>query len=322
MKYAAVFAVMALPLCANDTLVTLGAGGLVPLKSAAIAMESEDLQISIRQITVRYVFRNKTARGIDAPAAFPLPLLNGGDLEDDPMHLPSKDPVNFVDFKISVDGKPVQPSVEVRATFDEKDITDRLSALGLPISVADKRFEAALSRLSRTQRDQLEKHSWIECDEGHPRRCGAYWITHVQYYWVQHFPAGAALTVEHRYKPVVGGSYIPATYSGASSIKPYCGGADALARIAAYKKSHPAKTRDEIVLYEDRIQYILTTANNWNGPIGSFHLSVVTATPDDILVTCTPGLKRVTATQYEFSQPNFRPEKELDLLILTGSRER
>ena len=38
----------AAPLFANDTLVTLGAGGLVPLKSAGIAMESEDLQISTR----------------------------------------------------------------------------------------------------------------------------------------------------------------------------------------------------------------------------------------------------------------------------------
>jgi hypothetical protein len=49
-------AVTAWPLCANDTLVTLGAGGLVPLRSGEIAMESEDLQVSIGQITVRYVF--------------------------------------------------------------------------------------------------------------------------------------------------------------------------------------------------------------------------------------------------------------------------
>jgi hypothetical protein len=320
MKAAAIFALITFPLCANDTLVTLGAGGLVPLKSAAIAMESEDLQISVRQITVRYIFRNKSGYDIDATVAFPLPELNGGDLENVPMHLPSKDPVNFVDFKISVDGRPVQPSVDVRASFDGKGITDRLAALGLPVSVADKRFEAALARLSRAQQGQLEKDSWIECDEDKPRRCGAYWMTDVQYYWVQHFPAGAAVAVEHSYKPVVGGSYIPATYSGASTIKPYCGGPDALARIAAYKKSHPAKTRDDIVLYENRIQYILTTANNWSGPIGSFHLSVGAESPEDIVVTCMPGLKRVTPTRYEFSQADFRPAKELDLLILTASR--
>jgi hypothetical protein len=79
---------------------------------------------------VRYVFRNNTGHDIDATVAFPLPEVNGGDLENVPMQLPSKDPVNFVDFKISVDGRPVQPSVEVGASFKKKDITDRLAGLG------------------------------------------------------------------------------------------------------------------------------------------------------------------------------------------------
>lgn len=33
----------------DDTLVTLGAGGLIPLKTSKIAMEVEDLQIPIHQ---------------------------------------------------------------------------------------------------------------------------------------------------------------------------------------------------------------------------------------------------------------------------------
>jgi hypothetical protein len=131
---------------------------------------------------VRYVFRNNTGHDIDATVAFPLSEVNGGDLENVPMHLPSKDPINFVDFKISVDGRPVQPSVEVGATFKKKDITDRLAGLGLPIAVADKLFETALARLSRAQQTKLEKDNWVECDEGQPRRCGAYWSTRVQYY--------------------------------------------------------------------------------------------------------------------------------------------
>jgi len=313
---AALLVALAWPLAANDTMVTLGAGGLVPVKSTAIAMESEDLQISIRQISIRYVFRNKMNRDIDAVVAFPLPALDGGDLDNEPMRLPSKDPVNFVDFKLSVAGKPVRPSVEIRASFDGKDITDDLRALGLPLAVADKTFDAALKRLPADKRNQLEKDSWIECS-GEPSHCGAYWTSHIRYYWTQHFPAGAAVTVQHSYRPVVGGSYIVRGDSGASSVKPYCGGETALAQIAQQQKRQPATSPADTVLNENTIQYILTTANNWSGPIGNFRLTITAEGPDDIVLTCMPGLKRVSPTRYELTQANFRPEKELELLILT-----
>jgi hypothetical protein len=53
---------------------------------------------------------------VDAVVAFPLPALDGGDLDNEPMRLPSTDPGNSVDFKLSVKGRPVQPSVEVRVS--------------------------------------------------------------------------------------------------------------------------------------------------------------------------------------------------------------
>src|SRR5437879_375004 len=82
---------------ANDTLVTLGAGGLVPLKSTSVVMESEDLQISASEIRVQYKFRNDSDRDVRAMVGFPLPELDGGDVENSPMHLPSRDSKNFVD---------------------------------------------------------------------------------------------------------------------------------------------------------------------------------------------------------------------------------
>ncbi|MDD3371796.1 MAG: DUF4424 family protein, partial [Alphaproteobacteria bacterium] len=62
---------------ANDTMVSLGAGGLVPRESPDVSMESEDLDISVREIKIRYVFRNHSSRDIDATVAFPLPPLDG-----------------------------------------------------------------------------------------------------------------------------------------------------------------------------------------------------------------------------------------------------
>ena len=38
--------------------------------------------------------------------------------------------------------------------------------------------------------------------------------------------------------------------------------------------------------------------------------------PDDMVVTCMPGLKRVAPARYELARSNFRPDRELDVLIL------
>jgi hypothetical protein len=99
-------------------------------------------------------------------------------------------------------------------------------------------------------------------------------------------------------------------------LKPYCGGADALEKIKKQKTLHPAKNSESPALLERRIQYILTTANNWSGPIRNFRLSVIPDAPDDIVVTCLPGLKPISPARYELVRSNFRPDKELDVLIL------
>jgi len=82
-------------LAANDTNARLGAGGLVPEKSADIVMESEDLIISVHQITVRYLFRNTSDRDLDLIVAFPLPEVDGAAVANIPIFFPSPDPLNF-----------------------------------------------------------------------------------------------------------------------------------------------------------------------------------------------------------------------------------
>ena len=91
-------------------------------------------------------------------------------------------------------------------------------------------------------------------------------------------------------------------------------------QILAVKKRHPLKNPDEPALYEKQIQYILTTANNWSGPIADFKLTVIADSPDDIVLTCLLGLKRLGPTRYELVRNNFRPVRDLDLLILHAGR--
>ena len=141
-----------------------------------------------------------------------------------------------------------------------------------------------------------------------------------QFYWTQHFPAKGKIELVQTYRPVVGGSYITADNDGAGSIKLYCGSTDLLEKIKQSKSKYPAKQGTDAVLMERTIQYILKTGNNWNGPIASFQLSVVADSPDDLVLTCMPGLKRVAPTRYELVRTSYRPDSDLDLLILQPNR--
>jgi hypothetical protein len=103
-----------------------------------------------------------------------------------------------------------------------------------------------------------------------------------------------------------------------SSKEEHCVGKPDLLRIAQFKKRHPVKNEDGFVLWENRIQYTLTTANNWSGPIRNFHLMVTTESAEELLMTCETGLKQSSPTRYEMTRVNYWPAKDLDLLILTG----
>jgi Domain of unknown function (DUF4424) len=47
-------------------------------------MKSEDLQISVHKIAVKYLFENANDHDVDATVAFPLPELNGATVANNP----------------------------------------------------------------------------------------------------------------------------------------------------------------------------------------------------------------------------------------------
>jgi hypothetical protein len=237
-----------------------------------------------------------------------------------PVQLPTKDPTNFVNFQATADGTNIPVKVSSRALLDGRDITARLQLAGVPPSVVAVQDGELLAHLSTAQRRALAKEHLVECEGARDTECYATWESRIQYYWQQHFPAGKTIEVRHTYQPVAGGSYIVGSMDGKSNIDPFCGVADGLAAIAQFKKRHPTKTDDDQFLWENQISYILTTANNWSGPIGHFRLSVTLESPEDLLFTCFPGLQRISPTRYQLDRSNFRPSRELDLLILTATR--
>ena len=327
-------------LLANDTLATLGAGGLVPIKSTEIALESEELDLSLRQVRVRYAFRNASDHDIEATVAFPLPEINGGNLFHVPMVIPFPDPANFVNFKVeqqwpapgsgnaASDRKAVSTDSEIRAFHDENDITEELHRLKLPASVLDPQIESSIKALPSETREALLKDEVIGFDDSigadglTQRLYWAWWDTRIQFYWKQRFPANSTTILTESYMPIVGGGYIvkvhdPATRGETADLRPFCVGPSQEKRIAELLSGTPED--GSVPLLEREIKYILTTANNWNGPIRHFRLTIHTDSPQDILVTCMPGIAQSSPTEYRLTRSNYRPDRELELMIVQKS---
>ena len=228
--------------------------------------------------------------------------------------------IYFIDFRVSVDGRRIIPDIETRSFSAEGEITSRLRSLGLPLSVLDRTVTPAVQSLNVRDRLKLESDGLIDCSLTKDERCWPYWKSRTQFYWRQRFAAGRAVVIRHTYRPVVGGGYLTRDDDGAWSIRPFCGGADTLRQIGQLKTQHPVADSADTVLVERRLQYILTTANNWGGAIRRFRLSVETDAADDLFVSCMPGMTRTGPTHYELIRSNFHPDADLDVLIMQPRR--
>src|SRR5579862_8665628 len=115
---------------ADDGNASLAAGGIVFVKSSAIRMANEDLYVSPALVRVRFEFANDSAKDIETTVAFPLPDIDLYDIwaSEVAPSLPRRDPVNFVGFKVSVDGKPVAFETEQRAFVGSMDATEVIAS--------------------------------------------------------------------------------------------------------------------------------------------------------------------------------------------------
>lgn len=309
---------MATSALANDTVASQGAGGLELQRSDAIDMVSEDLFISVDEIRVRYVFRNRTAADVETIVAFPAPE---NDLESSyqgwgDVAFPS-------DFRTIVDGKPVTARIERKAFFKDQDHTALLNRLRVPITPGRGEKDdiiPALDRLPAAVKRQLlslglvEDQQWDNGGHGLAPR----WTVKQIWWWTQRFPAGRELIVEHRYVPGVGRNngtalLYPDTPETREQISRHCVDKQFLATV---------KRLDEAghVPMDRWIDYVLVTGANWRSPIGSFRLVVDKGKPDNLVSFCESGVKKISPTQFEVRHSNWRPTRDLNVLIVEPGR--
>lgn len=284
---------------ADDSTARFGAGGITFLKSEDIRMLEEVLEISTKEVRVKFRFLNEADKDIHTTVAFPLPpyspfLLNGPSNVSNPSFV-------MATLKVKVEGQPVRTNLDLKAVFNDQNITAQLRDLGLS---DDQIFKAA--DLTDDQRAALEK-----LYEG--RREFLNWEVAETAFWEQTFPAKKEIIVEHTYEPAIGRAYNVRYRDADYAVGDHDEAClDERTKRALENKHKVFATDNEnpehILEYFQDVEYILSTGRNWKGPIGKLTLRIEKEMPDTIVSLCFPGKpKKISPTVYEFYHKDFVP---------------
>jgi len=309
---------------ANDSAAELSIGGLQFVRTNDIAMESEDLRISLDRVTVRYQFANTSGKPVTLTVAFPLPDIDLSEAEN--IALPSTDPVNFVDFETRIDGIPAQFQIDQRAMVGDRDVSALLDQFKLPRLPIGSR-EIRIADLPEATRAKLADQGLlmpVRTDDKGRQQYDVAWVVRTSAVRQQTFPPERKVIVEHQYRPSVGtspDSILRWILRHNKSLSPeveryrkeYCV-SDAF--LAQLDKRAGNGVPNVSMIAERRINYVLKTGANWAGPIRSFKLTIDPGATDRLVSFCPGQLKPTAPNALEFTATNFKPESDLKILIV------
>jgi Domain of unknown function (DUF4424) len=310
------------PSSANDTTAELAVGGLRLTQSDAISLDKEELYISRDEVRVDYLFTNTTDKDVETLVAFPLPEQGFPDGEDSVIWDMEAD----LNFKTTVDGKPVEYEVVTQALAGGQEITPLLDKVGLTRGAQWKdgvEPDAGLAKVDPAVRDKLValgavKNEGSEAEPFYMQK----WVVQTSVTRRQVFKAGASVKVQHRYKPLAGGSVgggLSPQYRNEDwakqNIAKFCIEKDWLKSFDKQLPKH-ATDQNPTGYNETWLGYVLKSGANWKGPIKDFRLVVDKGKADSLVSFCGEGVKKISPTQFEVRKTDFEPTRDLNVLIV------
>lgn len=332
----ALIALTSAPSAANDSSAAIGLGGLELRQNDAISMDSEDLFLSLDEVRIKYRFTNHSDQDVETLVSFPLPAIPDG-IEGylgDTSYPEWKEH----EFRTFIDGKEVPLDYSEIFTVHGKNVEPRLKQLGWPLKFWDDyEFQEKVDQFSDADKakylaegllkkpEPKESPDWIEPG----------WQMQTFANRTQKFPAGKTVTVEHRYKPIAGGSVggmlgvIAApqhddreTREWANEYKAkYCiddAFVAGFVKKSEVKRKQGEKEGTEMGMFyvENWLDYVLKSGANWRGPIKDFRMVVDKRKPDNLLSLCATGVKKIGPTQFEIRKTDFEPKDDISILIV------
>lgn len=338
---------------ANDTAVSVSAGGLQIVKSEKIELRSEKLFLSANKVKVEYEFLNTDSSDLTLDVAFPLPEIRSDIMrtfEVDEMYLiysylSGNGSTSFVgnlrsylnrsgigDFELRVNG--IRRDYHYRYSavdFAGNDITGRLVKDHVPLSVSFLKGWEEEGELARNPSlNQRLRKMGLLTEKGAPA-----WINQLTYFWSDVFPAKKKHRVQHEYTPLTGAQWVSSKEvvkslddieiaDGDWKWKDYCPSAEFQKKLIAAlssRKNRVGKFSDDEPYPRAReLRYILTTANNWSGPIGQFELEVEPMSTDSLVAFCWPDpVIQDRQGKVRLRKSEFEPKQDLRILFLERS---
>ncbi|MFC0180032.1 DUF4424 family protein [Thorsellia kenyensis] len=293
---------------ANDTSFGQKNGTIVFERNDDISMEYERLYISREKIRVDYLFHNETDKDILVDISFPMP----------PEYFGESDNSTIENYQLFVEGKPVDSEILFTVkTSDSIDITQELLNLGW-----DKTLLMAFLSENGQQRLDFPPLPVI-LKETNIDDLRFSLLIQNNFTRQQTFKANSLIHITHEYKPslttgiLIDDSeirYLEANEFDKSRIgSEFCIDKGFLKTLEGKK----LKNEKHYGWDWDTLEYILTTGNNWKGPIKNFNLVIEKDTPEQLISLCFDGeLKKISPTRFEFNQVNFEPKEDLQILFI------
>jgi hypothetical protein len=340
---------------ANDSSATISSTGVVYTPNFQVVLHRERLQIKLDQIRVDYTFFNPSSQDVTLDVAFPLPptphrggytvsawdetflvydyysIISGIKSKNFSPFLTLFQQLNqsipFSNFRHFENGKQKNFEWKVVA-WDEQhqDITNTLLDHKIPLSALYlEGFEDIGGLAAQPQiKKELQELNLLQPDGQHVR-----FQSQIIYFWKTRFPAQKMISTYHHYRPCVGrflvGNSTNGRLDGIKSTRPphyfrnYEQDSDPRERTNLLRcldqidAQYPDKNRVYLDAYE--LEYILTTAKNWKGPIRKFRLEIWIPPKHFVLISGIKGFKRIS-DKLVFSARNWVPKNDLKILFI------
>ena len=350
---------VAAPAMANDSASELAAGGLVLTRTDAIAMQREDLTLAPDEVTVRYEMRNDTGKPVTLRVAFPMPEVpvatpggrsllgpSGQEIAHN-IDMPDVADPNFLGFFVTAGGKPLTTETEIQADLpDGRNIVKDLYRIGgwrLVLQPSFYETDPTMNQIDAndvgpTIHQALRK---LRAVDGDDKAAMPLWKTRVTLHWMQTFKPGIT-AVEHRYRPVLGFQLVAPVGKDPGVIDPEhgiwvaSGVADPAREFCIdgdkdrtmrewYRAIAGTDAHKDGYLNGATLGYVLRTARNWAGPIGTFHLTVKSGTMPHseqhvsvgMIAVCTEfAMQETVPKQWEATVTDFVPTQDLRVMFL------
>ena len=301
------------PARGDDSFAAVGAGSLVFQHADRIAMQREDLTISPAEIRVRYEMRNDRGAAYTGHVAFPFPVVDMAVLSHDAGAMRYGTNIEFLHFRLQVDGQPVVPALRVWATVRGRDVTALLHAQNIDLQQLPNQ-PPVLADLAPATVRALQAGGLMD-RAGFPL-----WQLHVAYEWDQAFAPGITI-VEQTYQPIAGSTLVQRADELAPPRfrdRPSCIGR-ATRDAAQVLLDEVHRTDKDGTLFLMSVGFILRTARNWDGPIGAFHLTLETRSTDELASVCLPGLDLVHTgpTRFEAQAHRWVATTDIDAVFVS-----